>query len=429
MLNELNWSKNNLLKINYEERSFDDYEEINSNDYRKLIEPWLSAIFQSEHLSLLLGAGLTTAITSLAGCQSQGMSPPSFDGKYEDKIKNYAEKTAKEYGRGSANFEDYLRIANELYKGLAILEDENANLLKDKINEKLNNLIRGVVQTETDFYTSKTIRKEEAIYYLKSFLISFASRTASRDRLNIFTTNYDRFIEYGCDLAGILLIDRFVGQILPVFRTTKLELDYHYNPPGIRGEPRYLEGVVRLTKLHGSVDWKFENGQIIKSHLPFGQSLEEYDNPFDYLVIFPNSSKSIETDFFPYSDLFKDFSHSICRPNSALVTYGYSFGDSHINLIIKDMLTIPSTHLTIIAYSDSTGRIKRFLQDVNKSQVTLLIGKHFGDLKKLVDNYLPKAAIDRLSMKMNEFKERRGDNHLDLEKNDRKGDDQYYEGV
>ncbi|MBO8173098.1 MAG: SIR2 family protein [Bacillaceae bacterium] len=428
MIDGLIWDRENLFKVNHVEKSFDSSDNSNVNELRKLIEPWLSAIFQSEHLSVLIGAGLTTAVTSIAGGSAQGMNPLSFDGKYKEQIKKFAEKTASECGRGEANLEDYLRVANELLKGLEIMEENvDASKLKEEINQQLNNLLKGILQTEIDFNNLE--QKEEAIYYLKSFLVSLSSRTASRDRLNIFTTNYDRFIEYGCDMAGIMLIDRFIGKILPVFRTTKLELDYHYNPPGIRGEPRYVEGVARLTKLHGSVDWKFQDGQIIKSYLPFGERLEGYEDPHEHLVIFPNSSKNIETDYFPYADLFKDFSHAICRPNSALVTYGYSFGDSHINQIIRDMLTVPSTHLTIISYSDSTGRIERFLQDVNKSQVTLLIGPFFGDLRNLVDNYLPKAAIDRLSIKMNEFKERRGDNQSLLEnKNDEKVEGDNYEG-
>jgi hypothetical protein len=71
------------------------------------------------------------------------------------------------------------------------------------------------------------------------------------------------------------------------------------------------------------------------------------------------------------------------------------------------MFTIPSTHLVIISYSDPGKRIERFLKDKNKAQYTLLIGPHFGDLRKLVENYLPKSAIDRLTIKMNELKSKR----------------------
>jgi hypothetical protein len=60
-------------------------------------------------------------------------------------------------------------------------------------------------------------------------------------------------------MLGLHVLDRFVGRMNPVFRASRLGVDLHYNPPGIRGEPRYLEGVVRLTKLHGSIDWRREN--------------------------------------------------------------------------------------------------------------------------------------------------------------------------
>ncbi len=56
---------------------------------------------------------------------------------------------------------------------------------------------------------------------------------------------------------------------MPIFRSSRLDLDMHYNPPGIRGEPRYLEGVARYTKLHGSVDWVQTGKDIRRIGLPF----------------------------------------------------------------------------------------------------------------------------------------------------------------
>lgn len=51
-----------------------------------------------------------------------------------------------------------------------------------------------------------------------------------------------------------------------------MDADYHYNPPGIRGEPRFMEGVLRLTKLHGSLDWNYDarRRSIKRIGLPFG---------------------------------------------------------------------------------------------------------------------------------------------------------------
>lgn len=435
--NEINWDHEHILKVNRVISTYSVSEEIVEEEARKRIEPWLSAIFQSEHLSVLLGAGLTTAVTSIASLPSQGMWRIDFEGVYKDHIKSYADKKASKSDRGRANLEDDLRTAFELLAGLQIAGLEvDALQLKTSIEAKLSDFISTILKTEEQFkealeakfkkikleimfdedYEIKAEQEkldyqrkaEEALSYLKSFLTSFASRTASRDRLNIFTTNYDRFIEYACDMAGILLLDRFIGKVSPIMRSTKLELDYHYNPPGIRGEPRYVEGVARLTKMHGSIDWKFQGKKVVREPLQFGAS-RFINESTEAVVIYPNSSKDIETDFFPYADMFRDFSAALCRPNSALVVYGYSFGDSHINRIIEDMLTLPSTHLVIIAYEDSAKRIKRFYEKHNPAQITLLIGSHFSDLKNLVDCYLPKAAIDKISVKAHELKERRGD--------------------
>jgi len=223
--------------------------------------------------------------------------------------------------------------------------------------------------------------------------------------------NYDRVIEHGADLAGIRLMDRFVGALAPVFRSSRLNVDFHYNPPGIRGEPRYLEGVARLTKLHGSIDWRYESEQVRRYGIPFGAPENHPDipkDPVNSLIIYPNPAKDRETSGYPYAELFRDFSAAICRPNSVLVTYGYGFGDDHINRVLQDMLSIPSTHLVIISYDLAGKRIPGFCEKVGRdAQVSLLLGNHFGDIATLVKYYLPKPAIDLISWREAELLRKR----------------------
>lgn len=415
--NSINWNESHIYKVGNKEFSCDD--DIEPEELRKEIEPWLSAVFQSEHLSLLLGNGLTLGLCNIAKVDSQGMGRLNFKHELKDKIIQHADETAKKLDRGKANLEDDLRTALELLQGLKILDEtSNYESLRSEIDSELSAYINSILKSERDFLeksnSADEVSKsqvEEAIFYMKSFLLSFASRAASRERLNIFTSNYERFIEFGCDNAGILLLDRFRGEIIPKFRASRLDLDYHYNPPGIRGEPRYVEGVVRYTKLHGSIDWRFKGKDIVRCLLPFGakeEHPENISNPIDNVVIFPNSSKAIETAFYPYSELFRDFSISVCRPNSSIITYGYGFGDSHINNVIEDMLTIPSAHLVVISYDNASGRIEQFYKRNNKSQFTLLIGNDFGDLRILVDYYLPKSAIDRITFRQANLLRNRG---------------------
>jgi hypothetical protein len=172
----------------------------------------------------------------------------------------------------------------------------------------------------------------------------------------------------------------------------------HYTPPGIRGEPRHLEGVVHLTKLHGSLDWRYEQPRLYRTALPFGADDTHPAvpaSPRQSVMIYPNAIKDVETAAYPYADLFRDFSSAICQPNS---------------VVIADMLTIPSTHLVILAWDQKPHeRIASFVARVGRpQQLSLLVGTHFGDIRQLVEHYLPKPAIDPLTIRMTELVERRG---------------------
>jgi hypothetical protein len=397
------------------------------------IEPWLSALFQAEHLNLLVGNGVTTAVAALAGSSAAGMNTVAFQCELADAVDAAAAKSAKACGRGSPNLEDQVRAARELIAGLAIiaaadkkeedtLPDRAKSLLtawEREIDARLSELLKGILDTERgirDTLESQNSGADEVRRVFGSFLLSFASRTATRERLHIFTTNYDRLIEFGCDLLGLRVLDRFVGRLTPVFRASRLGVDLHYNPPGIRGEPRYLEGVVRLTKLHGSIDWRQDHRQgrspcITRVGLPFGAPDSHPDlpkQPREGLIVYPNPAKDVETLDYPYAELFRDFAAAACQPNGALVTYGYGFGDDHINRVLRDMLTIPSTHLAIISFDGASGRIQAFCDSIGRpEQITLLMGHHFGDLRTLVEHYLPKPAIDRTTWRMVELLNRR----------------------
>ena len=176
--------------------------------------------------------------------------------RYSEQIIKQARVSAKLMGRGdNPNFEDFIRVMCELQRGLAIQEDNEAkNELEEEIDDALGDFTNNISLIEGKIASADEVKRTEAFNKLVLFLMSFASRTGTRDRLNVFTTNYDRIIEAGADIAGIHLIDRFIGALSPIFRATRLDIDMHYNPPGIRGEPRYLEGVVHFTKLHVSLD-------------------------------------------------------------------------------------------------------------------------------------------------------------------------------
>ncbi|MCY3733244.1 MAG: SIR2 family protein [Chloroflexi bacterium] len=339
-------------------------------------------------MNVLIGSGLTTALAKTARAPDVDMSPAAYQCNYTDELMQAAREGAQRLRRDQPNIEDQVRTINELIGGLRVLAstvdagdgaDEQkqsaATALQEwesALDSTLTGLLKKLLATERGIASVLADAQDDASAHVRrllgGFLLPFASRTATRERTHIFTTNYDRLIERGCDLLGLRVVDRFVGSLAPVFHSSRLGIDLHYNPPGIRGEPRYLEGVVRITKLHGSLDWRSATGpsgglEVQRCGLPFGAADNYPDVPAEtgtQLLIYPNAAKDVETLEFPYAELFRDFAAAVCQPNAVVVTYGYGFGDDHVNRVLRDMLSIPSTHLVVVSYDEAGGRLQAF---------------------------------------------------------------------
>lgn len=362
------------------------------------VEAWLAALLQTEHLSLLTGNGLSAAIGSIAGKLPPLMSRPITK---DDKppfphIQAHAVVTAHALGR-NVNIEDEIRSAMLLADGLAVLGYHSIeSKVRDAINVAMSSLLLEVLEFEKNIWQLDQTADPKARKVTKAltrFLTPFVTRPAQRERLNLFTTNYDRLLEYAADKLGLHLLDRFDGKLHPKFSASRINLDLHYSPPGVRGEPRLVDGVVRYSKLHGSVDWNFRRGEIWREPLPFGGSVADTGLATN-AIIYPSPAKDVETLAYPYAELFRDFAAAICRPNATLVTFGYGFGDSHINRIIADMLRIPSTHLVVVS-RDYLSALESFKARAlfPASQTTELVGAAVGGLEEF-SSLLPAVSSD-----------------------------------
>lgn len=139
-------------------------------------------------------------------------------------------------------------------------------------------------------------------------------------------------------------------------------------------------------------------------------------------MIYPNAAKDLETLAFPYAELFRDFAAALCRPNSTLFVYGYGFGDDHVNRVIREMLTISSTHVVVVSFDscggkaadkaggtpEVVGRLQTFLEKAgHEDQITVLLGNHFGTLDTLVKHYLPRTLVEPIRSRRIAVKEAR----------------------
>src|SRR4051812_13635539 len=106
--------------------------------HRRKIEPWLSAVFQAEHLNFLLGSGFTAAVAFAAGVTATGMETAAGTSTHAKAIMEHATTSAKKMGRGKANIEDQLRSAIAVLDGLYIIDRAAAKVVRDDVNKAMD---------------------------------------------------------------------------------------------------------------------------------------------------------------------------------------------------------------------------------------------------------------------------------------------------
>ena len=137
---------------------------------RPRIEPWLTALFQSEHLSVLVGSGLTHALHDMAtGKSLPGMSLREISTLNEAVAKEVA-RSAETSGRGrQGNVEDQIRAMGELLRGLEIVaavtpdnseEREQARAIREEAAEILQNFVDSILAGERGIIDAEEERRE-----------------------------------------------------------------------------------------------------------------------------------------------------------------------------------------------------------------------------------------------------------------------------
>ncbi|MCL5772680.1 MAG: SIR2 family protein [Actinobacteria bacterium] len=277
------------------------------------------------------------------------------------------EKTITDFDRAIKFDKDFLEKIKKLIQ-----------IIKTELFLSCN--VPNIENISDDFY------KNDPLGVHREFFKKILARPLNLKRISLFTTNYDLLFEKAMDDLGIIFIDGFIGNIKRIFKPEVYNYDYYFPASTTEGNVHRLDKVVHLYKLHGSLDWVecTPNSKNI-----FG--IEQIKDGSDYNksnLIYPQPMKEEETIGFPYSEMFRRFATIIQQPQNVLITYGYGFGDEHVNRVIFNALSISTFHLVVISYN--WAQIKEFYEKVkDDARVSFLIGEYLGDWKNFVFDLLP----------------------------------------
>jgi hypothetical protein len=194
-----------------------------------------------------------------------------------------------------------------------------------------------------DFVLERYVRFLEKVITL---LYISNSRTVSKS-VNVFTTNYDLFIERALDL--LMKNDNFIfndgsnGYFYKVLDSSNYNKSVAY-----RGlNENYLNELpsVSLIKPHGSMNWeRGENNQILIRTCTVNHPV----------VVRPTGLEGQETYLNNhFHDMLRIFQLELDKPQSVLIVIGFSFQDDHIAKMIRRSLKNPELMIYIFCYADS----------------------------------------------------------------------------
>ena len=175
-------------------------------------------------------------------------------------------------------------------------------------------------------------------------VLQFASWAARADYhwpLEVFTVNYDLLVETSFEQRRLPYFDGFVGNLQGRFYTDLVE--------GTPEEPNrwLLPSFVRLWKLHGSVNWAWDEAtgaEIVRTGSPVSSAAA---------AIYPSDAKYDESRRMPFLVLQDRFRRALAQPETITLVSGYSFGDDHLNEMLFDAAARrPRSETIVFCYSE-----------------------------------------------------------------------------
>lgn len=179
------------------------------------------------------------------------------------------------------------------------------------------------------------LEREKAITIYQSL---FEPLFAMDNLIDVFTTNYDLAVETYAQEMNLLIEDGFrQGR----YRET------YWQPATLDLSPGQGQKMIRLHKLHGSINWYIDE----KRRIRWSEALDVSQLPawgkVENLLIYPLDEKSVLRE--PFLELFLRLRNSLCESHwVSIIAVGYSFRDDHITDLIRDALIRGGAFLTII---------------------------------------------------------------------------------
>lgn len=219
------------------------------------------------------------------------------------------------------NLEDFL---SALFHYRPYVADD----VKEMFNKTIDKILQLIKENTNYSYNGKVLKH--------GALLKFLADLSGKDgnKFSVITTNYDVLIEEAASENNFVIFDGFNFTSLPKFDSNMFEWNLVREIQNVNTrEVEYKDKTFNLVKIHGSLTWeKQDNGDILRKNK---DNITDTDK---MVMVFPSSDKFAQSYQEPYFELFTKFQELIKRPNTLLISSGFSFADDHISKMIAQAL-------------------------------------------------------------------------------------------
>ncbi|MFD1429575.1 MAG: SIR2 family protein [Lacticaseibacillus paracasei] len=337
----------------------ESFREVSTDELKKYIQLRLS---ETAHLSVLLGSG-----SSLPAIPQMKTTFAEYKSKNPAGLRPLLRKYTENPKHDPDNIETFLSWIESRINGLSNSEIRKEKQIYHDVEKRLiSSISKGFLDDynevekrpdNSDTHNTNQAGKTELTYetFMRRLAKLRESSRVSDDAINVFTTNYDLFVENSLDRLNYSYTDGFRHKLRPEFNIA----EYSRRPVDVarRFRDRWspVSPFFKVYKLHGSINWLRSGKSIVRSSdWDLGNSV----------VIAPTSSKYADTQGSPFSDLFRELSVELLKPNTTLIVNGFGFGDEHINELLRQALSRDDFAMTAFV-NNREENVKAFMNKVS----------------------------------------------------------------
>lgn len=279
------------------------------------------------------------------------------------------------------------QINNDLVKGIG-LEDTLHNTKPSTYVEECIRKVTAKYIGEADNRIFMDVIKNGRVLRFSEYLKRFNIKNRN---MTVITTNYDRLIEYACEIDDIMVDTLFVGKYLARYKPDQSKHSYCVGIQQRKGKGAMLQyaPTITLLKPHGCLSWH------LIDDIPY--SVMNYTME-DSLIITPGLNKYREGYSVPFDTHRGRANEEIDRAQKYIII-GYGFGDDHLETHLVQQLKggKPALILTYELSSNAerlVGECKNVTaishvnnidsKVINAEGETILLGINLWDLHEMI---------------------------------------------